>query len=135
MAKPRILIADDDPHVLKMTKLRLEHEGYEVISAEDGERLLQQVHTASPATPIHLILMDVKMPKLDGYEVCQRLKRHPATAHIPVVIFSASEGQLQRLANRCIELGAAGWLKKPFRTNDLMTTIHRALREGEERHG
>ena len=131
MAKQRILIGEDDPSVMKMTKLRLEHEGYDVVSAMDGEAV---VNEAGGALPIHLILLDVKMPKLNGYEVCRMLKRRPATAKIPVIIFTASESQFQLLTDRCIEVGAADWLKKPFRTHELMTKIHRALGE-EEAHG
>ena len=131
MAKKRILIAEDEPNVLKATKLRLEHEGYTVLSAVDGEDTLQQ---AESALPIHLILLDIKMPKLDGYEVCERLKRSPTTAHIPIIVFTASEVHFKRLADRCIELGALDWIKKPFETKELMVKVHRALDE-ETREG
>ena len=132
MAKKRILIGEDDPSVLKMTTLRLEHEGYEVIPTMDGDGVLQQ---AEGAPPIHLILLDVKMPKRNGYDVCRILKRQPATAKIPVIVFTASESQGSMLTDRCIEVGAADWLKKPFRTHELMAKIHRALGEGDEVHG
>ena len=129
MDKKRILIAEDEPNILKATRLRLEHEGYTVISAVDGEEALQQ---AESALPIHLILLDVKMPKLDGYEVCQRLKRNPVTAHVPIIVFTASETQSKRIADRCIELGASDWVKKPFQTKELLAKIQRALGEDEE---
>jgi CheY-like chemotaxis protein len=124
--RKRILIAEDDPSILKMTKLRLEHEGYDVVAVMDGEEALQQ---AAAQTPIHVILLDIKLPKLNGYDVCRALKHQPATADIPVIVFSASETHLQRLADRCIEVGATDWIKKPFRTKDLLTKIHRALGE------
>ena len=126
--KKRILIAEDDPSILKMTKLRLEHEGYDVLAATNGEAALQQ---AASELPIHLILLDIKLPKLNGYEVCRTLKRQPDTAGIPVIVFSASESQLEHLADRCIEVGAVDWLRKPFRTKDLLDKIHRALAEEE----
>lgn len=127
--KKRILIAEDDQNILKMTKLRLEYEGYTVVSAFDGEEALQQ---ATTELPLHLILLDIKLPKLDGYTVCRRLKHHPCTEGIPVIVFSASENELQRLADRCIEVGAVDWIKKPFRTKDLLDKIHRALGNGEQ---
>ena len=124
--KKRILIAEDDPSILKMTRLRLEYEGYAVVAALDGEEALQQ---ASTEFPIHLILLDIKLPKMDGYTVCQRLKHQSRTEGIPVIVFSASENELQRLADRCVEVGAVDWIKKPFRTKDLLDKIHRALGE------
>lgn len=129
MTQKRILIGEDDPSILKMTRLRLEHEGYAVTTATDGEAVLR---AAIANTLPDLILLDIKMPKLNGYEVCQRLKRHTPTATIPVIVFSASESQIQRLADRCIEVGATDWIKKPFRTKDLLIKIHRALHEEQE---
>jgi CheY-like chemotaxis protein len=130
MAEKRILIGEDDQSILKVTRYRLEHEGYEVLEAPDGEAVLRQVGTAGP---VHLILLDIKMPRLNGYEVCRQLKSDPATARIPVIVFTASESQLTHLADRCIEAGASDWIKKPFRTKDLMQKIHRILGE-EEAH-
>jgi two-component system alkaline phosphatase synthesis response regulator PhoP len=126
-SRKRILIGEDDQHILKMTKLRLEHEGYDVVTAEDGEEVLRR---AGDELPIHLILLDIKMPKLNGYDVCRTLKGQPVTAQIPIVVFSASESHLQHLADRCIEVGAKGWLRKPFRTQELMKKVRQAL--GEE---
>ena len=127
MAKKRILIVEDDLSVLKMTTIRLQHEGYEVLTAMDGESALT---TVEQDPQIHLILLDVKLPKMDGYEVCRTVKRRSETTHIPVIIFSASESQLGRLADRCIEAGAVDCIRKPFQTRDLLGKIHRAL--GEE---
>ncbi len=132
-SKKRILIGEDDISILKMTKLRLEHEGYDVLAASDGEQVLEQ---AQVQLPIHLILLDIKLPKLNGYDVCRMLKGHIMTAGIPVIVFSASESQLIYLADRCIEAGATDWIKKPFRTKDLLAKIRRALgEEQEESHG
>ena len=130
----RILIAEDDSGIRRMTQLRLEHEGYAVLVACDGEDALRQVE-AGPR--VHCILVDVKMPKMNGYQVCQELKRRPGTAKIPVIVFTASENQMKLLAERCIEIGAYDWLRKPFRTKDLLEKIERALAASEEepRHG
>ena len=129
-AKKRVLLVEDEAHVLKVTKLRLEHEGYEVLEASDGERALEQ---AMSALPIHLVLLDIRLPKVDGYEVCRRLRAQSVTSHIPILLFTASEAQAIRLTDRCIEVGANDWIKKPFRTPELMEKVHR-LTADEEGH-
>jgi CheY-like chemotaxis protein len=135
-AKRCILVAEDDPSILRMTCLRLRHEGYAVVEAMDGETALQRVETDGP---IHLVLLDIKIPKKDGFAVCRELKQDGATAHIPIIVFTASESQLRRLAERCIEVGAQDWIKKPFRTTELLEKIRKALGESplekEESHG
>ena len=127
--RKRILIAEDEPSIRRMTQLRLEHEGYTVLQAQDGEEAVRQ---AQAAPKIHLILLDVRMPKLDGYQVCRELKRRPETAGIPIIVFTASESQMKIVAERCIEIGACDWLRKPFRTKDLLEKIQHALVTVEE---
>ena len=127
----RVLVGEDDQSVLKVTKARLEHEGYEVIEAIDGEAILR--HATDDA--VQVILLDVWLPKGNGYEICRALKRSSATRHIPVIIFTASESQMQKLADRCIEAGATDWIKKPFRTAELLEKIHHALQSQETTHG
>jgi two-component system cell cycle response regulator len=124
--RKRILLVDDDPSILKMTRLRLEHEGYEVLVAHDGEEALAQTSTDQA---IDLILLDLKMPKVNGLEVCQRLKANPRTASIPVVLFTGSESLVDRLADVCIELGAADWIEKPFRSEALLGKIRKIIGE------
>lgn len=122
--KKRILLAEDDPAILKMTAARLAYEGFAVVTATDGEEVLNQV---SANGTFDLLLMDIKMPKLDGFQVCQRLKANPATAKIPIVIFTGSLTTWQRLTNQCIDLGISGWVKKPFTSEELLEKVHRAL--------
>lgn len=130
-AKPRILLAEDEAAVLKMTKLRLEHEGFEVMTATDGEQVLRALDGGAA---VALILMDVRMPKLDGLEVCRQLKAKAATAKIPIILFTGSTSYWQHLADRCIELGVADWLKKPFRSQELLDKIRRALNQEDGTH-
>ncbi len=125
--KQTVLLAEDDAPVLKMTKLRLEHEGYDVIAVGDGECAL---HEALTNPKISVILLDLRMPKLSGLEVCRRLKQHPSTSKTPVIIFTASSVSWQRLADQCIEIGVEDWLKKPFRSSELLTRIRRVLNKG-----
>jgi len=130
--RKRVLIGEDDASILKMTKIRLEHEGFDAITAEDGQEVLEQ---AASHLPIPRMLLDLMLPKLNGYQVCQRLKRPTPTAGIPVIVFSASENHLSHLADRCIEVGANDWIKKPFRTKDLMVKIYHLLGEEGSSHG
>jgi CheY-like chemotaxis protein len=123
--KQRILVAEDDPSILKMMKLRLEYEGFEVVLTVDGEQAFNQ---ATADGVIDLILLDIKMPKLDGFEVCKRLKADPVTAKIPIILFTASEAHWLKLADRCIELGVADWIRKPFRSEDLLAKIRKVLK-------
>ena len=126
-----VLVGEDDESVLKVTKARLEHEGYAVIEAVDGDAVLQR----AADEPVQVILLDVWLPKRNGYEVCRVLKRQASTRHIPVIIFTASESEMQKLADRCIEAGALDWIKKPFRTTDLLQKIHHALHSKGAAHG
>jgi CheY-like chemotaxis protein len=124
----RILLAEDDPSVLKMTKLRLEHAGYQVVPAVDGQDALDQVASHGP---VDLILLDLNMPKLDGLQVCQRLKANAETAKIPVIIFSASETYQAKMTDLCLELGANDWIAKPFRSQELLGKIQQVI-QGHE---
>jgi DNA-binding response OmpR family regulator len=85
LAPMKILIVDDDPDVRSLYRLVLKQEGLEVIEAESGREALAKVRTESPA----LILLDIMMPEMDGYEVCRRLRADPQTASVPVLMCSA----------------------------------------------
>ena len=128
----RILLAEDDPAIVKVTRLRLEYAGFEVVTAQNGEEAWRQ---AVNDPTLDLVLMDIKMPKLNGFEVCQRLKADPRTASIPIIIMTATTIYLQDLANRCIELGASDWVRKPFRSEELLQKIHRVLAEEGPTYG
>ena len=124
----RILLAEDDASVLKMTKVRLEHAGYQVVSAIDGQDVLDQVTSHGP---VDLILLDLNMPKLNGLQVCQRLKANPQTATIPVIIFSAAETYQTKMTDICMDLGANDWIVKPFRSQELLAKIQQVI-QGQE---
>ena len=127
-AKKRILLVDDELPVLKVTKLRLEHEGYEVVTAIDGEEALEKI--LPPAKNFDLILLDLKLPKLDGFRVCERLKKSPEASKIPVIVFTASSASWQQLTDQCVDLGIADKIRKPFQTKELLSKIRQAM--GEE---
>ncbi len=117
--KRRILVADDDPVLLQMMTLRLETLGFEVQVAFDGEEVLEQVKGKEP---IDLILVDLKMPKLDGFEVCRQLKT--LGKQIPVI---ASTAYWEALQDKCRDLGFTDVLKKPFATRELIEHVTQAL--------
>jgi two-component system response regulator MprA len=113
-----------------VTRARLQTAGYEVVTAADGEEVLKRVRSAKDAD---LILLDIKMPKMDGFQVCKRLKDQPETGVIPIIIFSASESHWKMLSDKCTELGIQDWLQKPFQTHVLLDKVRRALENKKEK--
>jgi CheY-like chemotaxis protein len=103
-----ILVVDDNEMNREVLSRRLEKQGHVIVSAEDGERALQEIEKQS----FDLILLDIMMPKLNGYEVLERLKANPHQREIPVIVISAV-GELESVV-KCIELGAEDYLFKPF---------------------
>jgi len=118
-----ILLADDSPLIHRHTVPILEEAGYEVVSAVDGAEALKLARERKP----DLVITDIEMPKLDGYELCQILKRDPELAHLPVLI-SSTHGEAQDLA-RGFDVGADDYLVKPVVPEDLTTRV-RALFSG-----
>ena len=119
--RPLVLVADDDPDILSLVTLRLERDGYEVIGAPDGERAVEEALERTP----DLALIDVSMPKLDGYEVTERLRQHEPTSAIPILLLTARVQDSD--VARGIEAGADDYVTKPFSTADLRTRIQAAL--------
>lgn len=124
MAQPfRVLVAEDEADIRFMTCFTLRYGGFEVIEAVDGAQALELAQQTAP----DLILLDAKMPRLDGYETCRQLKALPAVQHIPVVFVSAL-GQEQEIA-RGRSAGAVDYLLKPYVPEDLIRKI-RGILEG-----
>lgn len=119
--RPLVLVADDDPDILQLVSLRLASSGYEVMAAGDGE---QALNAALERTP-DLALLDVMMPKLDGYEVTARLRSDERTRHTPVILLTARV-QEEDVA-RGTQAGADDYVKKPFSTQELRERVQAAL--------
>src|SRR3989338_1273004 len=117
----RILVVDDEMSVRITTVLLLSQAGFEADSADDGQQAFEHVAEFNPA----LVLMDVKMPGLDGLEVCRRLHANPTTRHIPVVMMTAVADRDTVMA--AVRAGAADYLAKPFNSNPLVRKIRAVL--------
>ncbi len=103
----KILVVDDEQYLVILLKDNLEFEGFTVCEAYNGEEALQRTYDQKP----DLIILDIGMPKLDGWEVCRRLKENPVTSHIPIVILSALTQDEDMEKGR--KLGAIRYFKKP----------------------
>ena len=113
--RPLVLVADDDPDILLLITVTLERDGYDVVTAKDGPSALEAAAERVP----HLVVLDLMMPGLDGYEVTRRLRREQATKDVPIVIVTAAAEEHQ--ADRALEAGADAYMKKPFSPRELLT--------------
>lgn len=125
----KVLVVDDEPDVLLLCRVNLEFEGYTVIDAQDGEQALEKVRLEKP----DIILLDVMMPGMDGWEVLASLKEDPTTREIPVVMLTAKVRELDQIHG--LTQGAIDYVNKPFNPIALSRTIREALqaRNSDER--
>ncbi len=120
-SKKRILLVDDEPNIVKMVGKRLEVEGFEVISAADGQDGLAKAQSEHP----DLIILDLMLPKLNGYEVCTMLEQDTRHQSIPIIIFTAkTQDKDEQLAMGC---GAEAFVRKPFKAAELTEKIRSLL--------
>jgi CheY-like chemotaxis protein len=117
--KKKILICDDDPVILRLLQVNLEIEGYAVVSAHHGE---EAVRVAKSEVP-DLIILDIMMPRMDGYQVAHVLKSHHGTKDIPLVFLSAKAQQAD--IDRGKAYGVTNYLTKPFDPSELLEVIER----------
>jgi DNA-binding response OmpR family regulator len=122
MAK-KILIVDDDPIILRLLASRLKNSGYDVVSAIDGESGLKKAIAKKP----DLVLLDIIMPGLNGFEVCKRLKENDKTKDIPVIMLTALAGEKD--LSKSLEEGADCFITKPFSAVDLLHEIKTAMQD------
>lgn len=121
-SETKILVVDDEASNLEVIGEFLRLEGYQVLTAVDGEQALERVEANQP----DLVLLDILMPRLDGYEVCRRLKNSPQTVFTPVVMITALKGTDEKI--RGVEVGADDFLTKPFNHLELVTRVKSLLR-------
>lgn len=120
--KTTIVTADDDPQLLRLVARNLEFEGYEVLTASDGQQALELVERNSP----DLVLLDVMMPRMDGFTVCQKVREFST---VPIIIVTA-RGQDQDKV-KGLDLGADDYLTKPFSVDELLARVRAVLRRAQ----
>ncbi len=113
----RILVVDDEPVVVKTLSKAIRRQGFDVVSAADGEEALEKVRSTKP----DLVILDIQMPKLDGTEVLQRIKGSPETASLPVIMLTAKAGDEDILKG--YKYGANYYIPKPFKMDEVLKGI------------
>lgn len=120
--KPTILTADDDPQLLRLISRNLQFEGYDVIAVSDGQQALEHIESHSP----DVVLLDVMMPKMDGFTVCQRVREFST---VPIIIVTARGQDQDKI--RGLDLGADDYLTKPFSVDELLARVRAVLRRSQ----
>ncbi len=124
MPKDLILLVDDEPSIIQLSQMYLEREGYRIESAGDGEAALSAVEHLHPA----LVVLDVMLPKLDGFEVCRRLRA--SEKDTAILMLTARDEDIDKILG--LELGADDYLTKPFNPRELVARVKAILRRGEK---
>ncbi len=127
--KAKVLVADDDPAIQELIRLNLEVQGYEVVIASNGVETIRKALSEQP----DLIILDILMPEMDGYEVMRLLKNSEETSNIPVIVLTAYASDAGALIS-WVE-GAEGYLAKPFNPDELLMLIERVLASPEKSAG
>ena len=121
-----VLVVDDEPHILHSLEFLMKREDYDVRVARDGEAALQAIDERCP----DLILLDVMMPKRDGYSVCQTIRANPAWKDLRVIMLTAKGRDIER--EKGLALGADDYITKPFSTRDLLELVKQYLEPNED---
>jgi DNA-binding response OmpR family regulator len=120
--KTTILVADDDPQLLRLVTRNLQFEDYEVLPVSDGQQALEQIEAQRP----DLVLLDVMMPKMDGFTVCHRVREFSA---VPIILVTARGQEQDKI--RGLDLGADDYLTKPFSVDELLARVRAVLRRAQ----
>ena len=122
MSQTHILIVDDEPSILRFVGAGLRAEGFKVTEAADGEQAIQAVEETMP----DLVMLDIRMPKMDGFEVCRRIREW---SHVPIIMLSALSDAMDKV--KSLNLGADDYLVKPFGINELLARIKAVLQRSD----
>jgi two-component system alkaline phosphatase synthesis response regulator PhoP len=125
MFQAKILVVDDEVYILHILDFILGAENYDVITASNGEQALQKVRDENP----DLIVLDIMMPKLDGYETCRIIKNDPKTKSIPVILLTAKGREVDQKLGK--EVGASDYITKPFSPSKLIERVQAILGVGK----
>lgn len=127
--KKKVLIADDEPNIVTSLEYLMLRSGYEVRIARDGDEVLALVESFRP----DIVLLDVMMPRRNGYEVCQKMRERPDWGQIRIVMLSAKGREAE--VTKGLSLGADAYVTKPFSNQELIATIGALLDEGAKSGG
>jgi DNA-binding response OmpR family regulator len=116
-----VLIADDEPNIVISLEFLLEQDGYRVLVARDGNEALEAIAREVP----DLVLLDIMLPRLSGYDVCQRIRQDPAWAKVRVIMLTARGREVE--VTKGLALGADAYVTKPFSTRDLLDQVRQLL--------
>ena len=123
--KPTILVVDDEPDAIELIEFNLKNAGYQVKAAGDGAEALARARSVLPA----LIVLDVMLPEIDGFEICKLLRRDKTTSRIPIIMLTAKAAEIDRVLG--LELGADDYLTKPFSPRELVLRVKKLLNRGQ----
>jgi len=123
--KPKILVVDDEPEAVELVEFNLKQAGYAVTTADDGAEALKKARAQLP----DLIVLDVMLPEMDGFEICKALRLDPATARVPILMLTAKAAEIDRVLG--LELGADDYLTKPFSPRELLLRIKKIIARGQ----
>ncbi len=115
--KKRVLIVDDEPHIVNLVKLSLNNESYEVNGAYSAREAIRLMNSKSP----DIVIVDIMMPGVNGYELCQAIRQNPKTKDVPIIILSAKSQMNDKL--HAIDVGADDYITKPFDPMELERRI------------
>ncbi|KJS79755.1 MAG: hypothetical protein JM58_19630 [Peptococcaceae bacterium BICA1-8] len=118
----RILVVEDDPNIRELLQYNLEKEGFEVRTAEDGQKGLEEIETKWP----DLVILDLMIPYRDGLEICRIMRSKRELAHIPVIILTAKGEEIDRVLG--LEMGADDYVTKPFSTREIIARVKALFR-------
>jgi DNA-binding response OmpR family regulator len=121
VSKKKILVVEDEESILRLQTILLTLKGYEVEGVMDGQAALESVAAMKP----DLVLLDIMLPKIDGFEVCRQLKANDETRHIPVIMLTAKKSKEDLLMGE--QVGADGYITKPYKSAMVIETIQRFL--------
>jgi len=119
--KQKILVVDDEPEAVELVEFNLKQAGYNVSTAADGAEALKKARAQTP----DLIVLDVMLPEMDGFEICKTLRLDTTTAKVPIIMLTAKAAEIDRVLG--LELGADDYLTKPFSPRELMLRVKKIL--------
>ena len=125
MNKNKVLIVEDDKHISKLVKYNLEKAGFECTVTITGEEALEILDKE----PVDLIILDITLPKMDGFEVCKQLKQNKKLSNIPLIMLTAKSEEVDRIVG--LELGADDYVVKPFSPRELVLRVKAILKRGK----